>query len=157
MRHLVGFILAIALAAALFLAAGWGIAHLYLTVTPGHRLISITGLLALSALVGTGLFLGILLAVREISPLATGLPGLGLLAWTALLAVSPHRALGWVPLPGHAFGFGFRLLLASGALAALGAAMIVPLFMPSRWHGSHPEDDEDGADSALPAATGLVA
>ena len=123
MRHLVGFILAIALAAALFLAAGWGIAHLYLTVTPGHRLISITGLLA----------------------------------WTALLAVSPHRALGWVPLPGHAFGFGFRLLLASGALAALGAAMIVPLFMPSRWHGSHPKDDEDGADAALPAATGLVA
>ena len=157
MRHLIGFILAIALAAALFLAAGWGIAHLYLTVTPGHRLISITGLLALSALVGTGLFLGILLAVREISPLATGLPGLGLLAWTALLAVSPHRALGWVPLPGHAFGFGFRLLLASGALAALGAAMIVPLFMPSRWHGSHPKDDEDGADAALPAATGLVA
>ena len=123
MRHLVGFILAIALAAALFLAAGWGIAHLYLTVTPGRGLISITGLLA----------------------------------WTALLAVSPHRALGWVPLPGHAFGFGFRLLLASGALAALGAAMIVPLFMPSRWHGSHPKDDEDGADAALPAATGLVA
>ena len=155
MRHLVGFILAIALAAALFLAAGWGIAHLYLTVTPGRGLISITGLLALSALVGTGLFLGVLLAVRAISPLATGLPGLGLLAWTALLAVSPHRALGWVPLAGHAFGSGFRLLLASGALAVLGAAMIVPLFMPSRWHGSHPEDDEDDADSELPAATGL--
>ena len=156
MRHLVGFILAIALAAALFLAAGWGIAHLYLTVTPGRGLISITGLLALSALVGTGLFLGVLLAVRAISPLATGLPGLGLLAWTALLAVSPHRALGWVPLTGYAFGSGFRLLLASGALAALGAAMIVPLFIPSRWRGSHAEDDTDGSDSELPAATGLL-
>jgi hypothetical protein len=33
--------------------------------------------------------------------------------------------------------------------------MIVPLFIPSRWHGSQPEDDEDGAGSALPAATGL--
>ena len=157
MRHLVGFILAIALAAALFLAAGWGIAHLYLTVTPGRGLISITGLLALSALVGTGLFLGVLLAVRAISPLATGLPGLGLLAWTALLAVSPHRALGWVPLPGHGFGSGFRLLLASGALAVLGAAMIVPLFLPSRWRGSPAGEDEDEAHPALPAATGLVA
>ena len=156
MRHLIGIILALALAAALFLGTGWGVAHIYVSVTPGHGLISITGLLALSALLATGLFLGILLAVRAVSPLATGLPGLGLLAWTALLAVSPHRALGWVPLPGHAFGFGFRLLLASGALAVLGAAMIVPLFIPSRWHGSHPEDDEDGAGSALPAATGLL-
>jgi hypothetical protein len=156
MRHLTGFILAIALTAALYLAAGWGIAHLYATVTPGHGLISSTGLLALSALVGTGLLLGVLLAVRAISPLASGLPGLGLLAWTALLAVSPHRALGWVPLPGHAFGFGFRLLLASGALAALGAAMIVPLFMPSRWRSGHAGEDEDEADPALPAATGLV-
>ncbi len=157
MRHLVGIILAIALAAALFLAAGWGIAHLYVTVTPARALVSITGLLALSALLATGLFLGILLAVRAISPLATGLPGLGLLAWTALLVVSPHRALGWVPLTGHAFGFGFRLALASGALAALGAAMIVPLFIPSRWHGSYPEaDDDEGADSVLPAATGLL-
>jgi hypothetical protein len=158
MRHLIGFILAIALAAALFLGAGWGIAHLTVIVGHGQPLTGNTGLLALSALLGTGLFLGILLAVRAISPLATGLPGLGLLAWTALLAVSTHRALGWVPLQGHSFGYGFRLLLASGALAALGAAMIVPLFIPSRWHGSHleDEDEEDGADSALPAATGLL-
>jgi hypothetical protein len=34
--------------------------------------------------------------------------------------------------------------------------MIVPLFMPSRWHGSDAEDDEDEANSALPAATGLT-
>jgi len=67
MRHLVGIILAIVLAAALFLAAGWGIAHLYGTLAPARGLISITGLLALSALLATGLFLGILLAVRAIS------------------------------------------------------------------------------------------
>jgi hypothetical protein len=157
MRHLIGFILAIALTAALFLGTGWAVAHVIVIVGHSQSLTSKTGLVALSALVGTGLFLGILLAVPVISPLATGLPGLGLLAWTALLAVSTHRALGWVPLQGHSFGFGFRSLLASGALAALGAAMIVPLFIPSRWHGSHPEDgDEDGADSALPAATGLL-
>lgn len=157
MRHLIGFILALALAAALYLAAGWGIAHLYATVTPAHGLMSRTSLLALSALLATGLFLGILLAVRAISPLATGLPGLGLLAWTALLAVNRHRALGWVPLTGHSFGFGFRLLLATGALAMLGAAMIVPLFLPSRWQRSQAGDDEEEADdSDLPTATGLL-
>ena len=156
MRHLTGIILAIILAAALFLGAGWAIAHLYVTVTAARGLVSITGLLALSALLGTGLFLGVLLAVRAISPLATGLPGLGLLAWTALLMLSPQRALRWVPLTGHAFGFGFRLALASGVLAALGAAMIVPLFVPSRWHGSYPEDGQDEPGSVLPAATGLL-
>ncbi|HEY6279503.1 MAG TPA: hypothetical protein VIX86_24595 [Streptosporangiaceae bacterium] len=157
MRHLIGIILAIVLAAALYLGAGWGVAHITVIVIHSQSLTSTTGLIALAALLGTGLFLGILLAVRAISPLATGLPGLVLLGWTALLVVSMHRALTWVPLQAHSFGYGFRSLLASGALAALGAAMIVPLFIPSRWHGSHVEDgDEDGEDSALPAATGLL-
>ena len=155
MRHLIGIILAIALTAALFFGAGWGITHLTVLATQGSGLTSKTGLIALSALIATGLFLGILLAVRAISPLATGLPGLALLGWTALLAVSSHRALGWIPLQGHVFGAGFRAMLASGALALLGAAMIVPLFVPARWHSEHDEDDED-EESALPAATGLL-
>jgi hypothetical protein len=127
MRHLIGFILAIALGAALFFAAGWGFIHMTSLTAHGINLTGRTGLMALAALAGTGLFLGILLAVRAISPLATGLPGLVLLAWSALLAVSAHRALGWVPLQGHSFGAGFRALLAGGTLTLLGAAMIVPL------------------------------
>ena len=125
MRHLIGFILAIALGAALFFAAGWGFIHMTSLTAHGINLTGRTGLMALAALAGTGLLLGILLAVRAISPLATGLPGLVLLAWSALLAVSAHRALGWVPLQGHSFGAGFRALLAGGTLTLLGAAMVI--------------------------------
>jgi hypothetical protein len=157
MRHLIGFILAIALGAALFFAAGWGFIHMTSLTAHGINLTGRTGLMALAALAGTGLILGILLAVRAISPLATGLPGLVLLAWSALLAVSAHRALGWVPLQGHSFGAGFRALLAGGTLTLLGAAMIVPLFLPSRWRGSGGEDvGEEEAEAPVTEASGLL-
>jgi hypothetical protein len=157
MRHLIGFILAIALGAALFFAAGWGFIHMTSLTAHGINLTGRTGLMALAALAGTGLFLGILLAVRAISPLATGLPGLVLLAWSALLAVSAHRALGWVPLQGHSFGAGFRALLAGGTLTLLGAAMIVPLFLPSRWRGTGDEDvSEEEAEAPVTEASGRL-
>ena len=155
MRHLIGFILAIALAGAVFFGAGWGVTHVTGLAAQGMSMTSTAGLIALAALLGTGLFLGILLAVRAISPLATGLPGLILLAWTALLAVSAHRALGWIPMKGFVYGAGFKAMLASGLLALAGAAMIVPLFVPSRWHGVH-DDEEEDEESSLPAATGLL-
>jgi hypothetical protein len=113
-----------------------------------------TGLTGLAAMLGTGLLLGILLAVPAVSPLATGLPGLVLLGWTALLAVSSHRALAWIPLQGHAFGAGFRVLLLNGVLALIGIALIIPLFLPGRWHGFRRDDDSDILE--LPAPTGLL-
>jgi hypothetical protein len=155
MRHLIGLILAIALAAALFFGGGWGAEHV--SALAGHSvgLPSRTGLIGLGAAVATGVFLGILLVVPAVSPLATGLPGLVLLAWTALLAVSSHWALAWIPLQAHSFGAGFRIMLLNGTLALAGAAMIIPLFLPSRWHGRHYEDEDD-EELDLPAATGLL-
>ena len=153
MRHLIGIILAIALGAALFFGAGYGFTHLTSIAAHGTSLTSTTGLIALSALAATGLFIGIVIAVRAISPLAPGLPGLALLAGSALLVVRAHQVLRWIPLPGHSYGAGFRALLVSGVLALLGAAMIVPLFVPARWRGARREDGED-EDSVL---TGLLA
>jgi len=154
MRHLIGLLLAIALAAALFLAGGWGAEHFAAVAAHRTSLPGRTGLIALAAMVGTGVFLGILLVVPAISPLATGLPGLALLGWTALLALSPHHALAWIPLQGHAFGAGFRVLLLTGTLALLGAAMIIPMFLPSRWRTGYYDDDVDVIE--LPEPTGLV-
>jgi hypothetical protein len=155
MRHLIGLVLAVALAAALFFGGGWGAAHV--PALAGHTvgLPSRPGLIGLAAALGTGVFLGILLAVPAVSPLATGLPGLVLLAWTAALAVSAHRALAWIPLPAHSFGMGFRVLLLNGTLALAGMAMIIPLFLPGRWHG-RPYDDEEDESLELPASTGLL-
>jgi hypothetical protein len=156
MRHLIGFILAVALGAALFFGAGWGFTHLTSLAVQGTSLTSTTGLMALSALAVTGLFLGIVMAVRAISPLAPGLPGLVLLAWSALLAVREHQALRWIPLPDHSFAAGYRALLVSGVLALLGAAMIVPLFIPARWRAAPGEGIEED-DSELPVTELLSA
>ena len=142
MRHLIGLILGLALAAAMFFAAGWGAEHIPALAGHSAGLPSRTGLTGLGALLGTGLLLGVLLAVPAVSPLATGLPGLVLLGWTALLAVSSHRALAWIPLQGHAFGAGFRILLLNGTLALAGMAMIVPMFLPSRWRSGRYYDEE---------------
>jgi len=155
MRHLIGLALALALAAALFFGGGWGAEHVPALAGHSVGLPSRPGLIGLAAAVATGVFLGILLVVPAVSPLATGLPGLVLLAWTALLALSSHRALAWIPLQAHSFGAGFRILLLNGTLAVAGAAMIIPLFLPSRWHGRQYEDDED-EELDLPAPTGLL-
>ena len=149
MRHLIGFILGIALGAALFLGVGWGFTHLATFSAQGTGLTSTTGLIAWSALAATGLLLGIVIAVRAISPLAPGLPGLVLLAWSALLAVREHQALRWIPLQDHSFAAGYRSLLVSGVLALLGAAMIVPLFVPARWRAAPGAGIEED-DSELP-------
>jgi hypothetical protein len=155
MRHLIGLALALALAAALFFGGGWGAEHVPALAGHSVGLPSRPGLIGLAAAVATGVFLGVLLVVPAVSPLATGLPGLVLLAWTALLALSSHRALAWIPLQAHSFGAGFRILLLNGTLAVAGAAMIIPLFLPSRWHGRQYEDDED-EELGLPAPTGLL-
>ena len=91
MRHITGFFLALAISAALFFGGGWGIARFSALeagqgLRTAHALTDPHNLLPLAALLGTGLLLGILLAVRRVSALATGLPGLALLGWSALLA-----------------------------------------------------------------------
>jgi hypothetical protein len=135
MRHLVGVILAAVLAAAVFFAASWA----WLKIQPAplgatslihhHRVI----LEAIGALAGVGLLAGLLMALPWVSPLASGLPGLALLGWTALYLFDVPRALNDIPLRSHPYGAGFSTLLQHGLLGLAGAAMIVPLFVPSRW------------------------
>jgi len=159
MRHLIGIILAIALGAALYFGAGYGFTHLTSIAAHGSSLTSTTGLIALSALAATGLFIGIVIAVRAISPLAPGLPGLALLAGSALLTVHAHQVLRLIPFQGHAYGAGFRALLVGGALGLLGAALIVPLFVPARWRSTRREavEDEDSVLTGLLAPSGVPA
>jgi hypothetical protein len=153
MRHLFGVVLALVIAAALFAGAGWGVAKVTSLHASGSNLTSAHGVIALAALAGVGLLLGILLAVPGVSPLATGLPGILLLGWTALLVVSARRAERLIPLHGHSFAAGFAAMLTSGVLALAGAVMIVPLFVPSRWRRRYAEDD-DYADE--PSGIGLM-
>jgi hypothetical protein len=102
----------------------------------------------LIAVAATGLLAGILVAAPRISPLAAGLPGLLLLGWTALYVVNVRRAVSLIPLKSHAYGAGFEAMLVTGILGAAGLAMIMPLFIPSRWR-SHRPAASSGADEYL--------
>lgn len=167
MRHVVGFVLSLVLSAALFFGAGWGIAGI-ISMRGGQGLRAMSALtsphhvLPIAAVLGTGLLLGILLAVRRVSPLATGLPGLVLLSWSGLLVMRGSYALSFIPLSGTRFEAGFAALLNSGALALLGIVMVVPLFLVPRWRRSLvevediDEDEADDEDFSVHAALGLA-
>jgi hypothetical protein len=141
MRHLVGVVLAIVLAAGVFFAASWG--YLKLLIGPagsgslpaggGSLLHNHAVLEGFGALAAVGLAAGLLIAVPRISPLAAGLPGLALLAWTGLYLVSVRHAVQYIPLKTRAYGSGFEAMLFDGVLALAGLVMITPLFVPSRW------------------------
>jgi hypothetical protein len=146
MRHVFGIVLALAMAAAFFFGAGWGVARIVALHSSGVSLTSGHGLAAVGVVLGTGLLLGILLAVPGISPLGTGLPGILLLAWSALFVVKAGRATRLIPLQGHAFAAGFGSMLATGVLALAGATMVIPLFVPSRWRRRNEEDDYEDED-----------
>jgi len=158
MRHRIGIILAVIMAGVLFFPGTWGYQRLLrLSAQPGQpaRLPAGGGsllsdhhvLLALAMVGGAGLLAGILIAVPRISPLAAGLPGLLLLGWTALFTVSVRQAVDLIPLRSDPFGAGFEAMLINGILGAAGLAMIMPLFVPSRWRTRRAGDRaEDGAD-----------
>jgi hypothetical protein len=150
-RHLYGTALAIAMAAVMFFAGGWGYLRLLkLPVPPGQPaalpagggslLANSSMLLALAAMLGTAVLAGLLVMLPRLSPLAAGLPGLVLLAWTGLYLASVRRAVAFIPLRAHAFGAGWEGLLFNGVLGAVGAVMIFPLFIPSRWRARRPAD-----------------
>jgi hypothetical protein len=141
MRHLVSVILAIVMAAAVFFAASWGYLKLLtgsgrfgtLPAGSGSLLHDRTVLEGFGALLAVGLVAGILIAVPRISPLASGLPGLVLLAWTGLYLGNVRRAVQYIPFKTRVYGAGFEDMLFDGVLALAGLAMIIPLFVPSRW------------------------
>jgi hypothetical protein len=141
---MIGIGLAIGLAAAVFFAASWGYLRLLrvpvanggastLPAQGGSLLHDTNVLYAFGALAGTLLLAGLFIAVRQISPLAAGLPGLALVAWTVVYLFSVRRAVHYIPLRGDTYGLGFEAMLMNGVLAAAGLALVVPLFIPSRW------------------------
>ncbi|HEX3516987.1 MAG TPA: hypothetical protein VHT26_23605 [Trebonia sp.] len=150
MRHVIGIGLAVGLAAAVFFGAGWGYLRLLripvanggastLPAQGGGLLHDGNVLYAFAAVAGTALLAGIFIAVRQISPLAAGLPGLALIAWTVVYGFSVRRAVHYIPLRGDTFGLGFEAMLMNGVLAAAGLALVVPLFIPSRWRAARPD------------------
>jgi len=176
MRHLVGVMLAIVMAAALYFAASWGYLKLLIGPAGPGRLPAGGGSLlhdhavleGFGAMLGVALLAGVLMAVPRISPLAAGLPGLALLAWTGLYLFNVRHAVHYIPLKTRPYGAGFEAMLFDGVLALVGLAMVVPLFVPSRWRGKRDVTDSEPypgttasfpdlqATQTIPADSGLL-
>jgi hypothetical protein len=164
MRHLVGLVLALGLLAMLFFGTAWGVGRIVVlrgSVTAlgtGQALTTTRGLMAVGVVAATGLVIGILLAVPAISPLATGLPGLILLGWSALVVVHSKYAVRYLPLPGTHFGTGLTYLLFNGVLGLLGAVLIVPMAVPSKWRGrdDYVDEEDDVENLNVHTALGLI-
>jgi hypothetical protein len=172
MRHLIGIGLAVVVSAAIFFGAGWAFNRLLtrnlgsewsLPAGGGNFMSNSVVTSGLAAMAGVALLVGLALVIRWVSPLATGLPGLVLLAWTALYVASPQRAVHYIPLKAHNVGLGFAGLGTTGILGAAGVVLVMPLFFPSRWRrpvgdAVDGEDDPIEATSVTsPSRTGLVA
>jgi len=152
-RHVIGVILAVVIAGVVFGGSGWGVWEISSVRAGGQSLTSSHGITALAVLAGVGLLVGIMLVAPAVSPLATGLPGLGLLAWSALMLVSQTRADKLIPVHAPSVEAGFRTLLNGGILALLGMVMVLPMFVPSRWRRRRRSYDDDFgySDPADPA------
>jgi hypothetical protein len=159
-RHLYGTALAVVLTAVMFFAGAWGYHELLnssgmpgpsspLPAGGGSLLSNSSALLALAAVVATGLLAGLFVIVRRLSPLAVGLPGLLLLAWTGLYLVSVRRAVDLIPLRTQAFGAGWQALLCNGLLSAVGVVMVLPMCVPSRWRAHRHVDDVERSSSSV--------
>jgi hypothetical protein len=161
-RHLIGIILALAMAAALFFGACWGVVRVIAlrgtsaSFHAGHALTTGHGLVAVAAIVGTALLLGLLLIVPRVSPLATGPLGIVLLGLSVLWIMHSKYTLRYVPFPGTQQAAGLTYLLDNGVLIMLGVVMMVPLFVPSRWRRLDEYVADEDEDFSVPAALGLV-
>jgi hypothetical protein len=140
MRHLIGIGLAVVISAAVFFGGGWAFNRLFtrnlgsewsLPAGGGNFTSNSVVTSGLAAMAGVALLIGLALVIRWVSPLATGLPGLVLLAWTALYVASPDRAVHYIPLKAHNVGLGFAGLGTTGILGAAGVVLVMPLFLPS--------------------------
>ncbi|QYC42545.1 hypothetical protein Nocox_24710 [Nonomuraea coxensis DSM 45129] len=151
MRHLGGFLIGVVVTAAVLAGGGWAVTQAAAQAAaqatappPDNQKLWI----ALGAMAAVGLVYGLVVAGR-ISPLATFVPSMALLAWTVVYALDPGRALSLVPAEPSVnqivreAGAGAQTLLTTGVLALLGVALFIPVLMPSRWSRPHDDLDDD--------------
>jgi hypothetical protein len=156
MRHFLGLLLGVVVAAGLLFGGGWATQRaLGQAATPATA----NGAplwIALAIMAGIGLILGLVVAGR-VSPLAAFVPALILLAWTVVYALDITRAMSLVPDEPtmHSVlleaGRGAQTLLNTGVLAMLGVLLFIPVLLPSRWAGRQDREDDDAFEETTEA------
>jgi hypothetical protein len=154
MRHILGLLAGIVVAAAVLFGGGWaaqeavrGAAQNVDPVKDGRLLVALGVMIVVGALVG-------LVLVGRLSPLAAFIPSMVLLAWTVVYALDVTRAADLAPTGASLqkelaqAGQGMQALLFSGVYGLLGVALFIPVLMPSRWSGPPREDVDDYEESS---------
>ncbi|GII85035.1 hypothetical protein Ssi03_30250 [Sphaerisporangium siamense] len=161
MRHFLGLLLGVVVTAVLLAGTGWasqdaarGMASVAAGAAGAVDPVRDTkALVGLAAMLAAGLVLGLVLAGR-VSPLATFVPSMALLAWTVIYALDVNRALSLAPTDPALdplivqAGKGMQDLLARGVFALAGIALFIPVLMPSRWVGRRDDLDDDYEEGA---------
>ena len=154
MRHFFGLVLGVIVAAALLLGGGWASqetvrgAAQNLDPAKDSRMLIAIGVMAV-----VGLLLALVL-VGRVSPLATFIPSMVLLAWTVVYVLDVSRAAGLAPTGTSVqadlaqAGRGMLNLLSTGVYGLLGVALFIPVLMPSRWAGPVRDEEEEYEENA---------
>lgn len=152
MRHVVGVLVGLVVAAVLLFGAGWAVQEAGASLLPLAAESGSRTWIALGVMAGIGLLVGLVVAGR-VSPLAAFVPSMVLLAWTVVYALDVRRAMGLVP-DDPTFhevllqaGRGMGLLLTTGVYALLGILLFLPVLMPSRWAPRFRGDEEEYEES----------
>ncbi|WP_344971340.1 hypothetical protein [Streptosporangium fragile] len=138
--------------AVLLLGAGWAVQEAEAGLAPEFAQGGPKVWIALGAMAAAGLLVGLVVAGR-VSPIATFVPSMVLLAWTVVYALDARRAVTLVPAD-PAFpelllqaGQGMGRLLTTGVYALLGVVLFLPVMMPSRWSPRAGDDEEEYEES----------
>ncbi|WP_405150692.1 hypothetical protein OG589_18455 [Sphaerisporangium sp. NBC_01403] len=167
MRHFFGLLLGVVVTAVLLVGTGWasqdalrGMAGVANAATGAVDPIRDTkALIGLGAMLAAGLVFGLVVAGR-VSPLATFVPSMVLLAWTVIYVLDVNRALSLAPDDPSMnpmivqAGKGMQDLLGTGVYAMLGIALFVPVLMPSRWAGRERDEEDYEEETSEPAGGG---
>ncbi|GAA1996820.1 hypothetical protein GCM10009799_24730 [Nocardiopsis rhodophaea] len=164
MRHLVGLLTGLVLAPVVVLGAGWALPRLTELKAQEATFLSAGGAATLAVVSALALLVAVAMAAPRLTPLVPGIAGLTLVGLTAGVVLRPELA---DRLPGSPGLSGALDLLPLGVFVPLGLALVVPMFLASRWRGAeqahdvteeeyfdglYDEDYEDDERSPLPAA-----
>lgn len=147
MRHLGGLLIGLVVTAAVLGGGGWAVQQA--VVSSQSALQGSQSLwIALGSMAAVGLVIGLVVAGR-VSPVATFIPSMVLLAWTVVYALDTNRALTMLPDGPSVHQIvreavtGSKTMLTTGVFALLGVALFIPVLMPSRWSRPYDDDDEE--------------
>ncbi|GAA2723211.1 hypothetical protein [Actinocorallia aurantiaca] len=128
-RHVIGLVVGVLVLPALVLSLCYGI----MEVSRSYREMASASPAGVVAVVAAGALLGVVCGSR-LSPLASLLPGLALLAYGVVWMIDPfvisRYALDAMP---ETLGFGLLTMEGTGMFLVLGAALLVASVPPSRW------------------------